>query len=811
MLLSINWLRDYLQKSEVKINPEDLSEKLTMRGLAVEAIKHFSHKLDSVVVGKIVKIEPHPEADKLQITQVLVSAKENDEPITVVCGAKNIDEGDLVPVALPGAILPGEMKIKKSKIRGIESFGMICSGHELGVSEDTDGILQLPKHAKLGQPVAQLLGSAKEDTVLEFELTANRGDCLSVTGLAREIAPLLKTKPREPKPIRFRITPHRTSSIIKVEIEDPNSCFRYVARVLDNIKITESPDWIKERLESVGLRPINNIVDVTNFVMLETGQPLHAFDLRKISSGELRVATCKEPRPFETLTGETVQLEPGDILINDGETPVALAGIVGGANSQIADDTTSIILESASFPPGQIRRTAKRIGINTDSSKRFEKGTDPAMVAFASERAASLLRDSFNANVYHPPIDTNTETVKENTIAVDMRDVLKVTGLPKMSPEHASELLESIGIHSHKRSINILSVKLPSFRPDLHESIDIIEEIARLNGYDAIPQHFPRSPSAYDQLPEHRINLERTIRQLMVSMGFRETIHYSFTSDEILKKYGCTNEKSIALHNPISEEMKVMRPSLLPQLIETYLYNKNRKVNAGRLFELARTYESDDRSDTTARETTRVAGVLAGNLADGSWKQMEIPVDFYHAKGVVETLVRQITTVFLAYEPLKDHPLFHPNRSAELRLGLKVVGYVGEIHPYYRRKIFNSEEPVALFEVNLDALRKYERGVIRFKPLSKFPSISLDLSLLVDSEISSQALIDTIKKAGGELLEEVRLFDVYEGDKLPENKKSLGYHLNFLSHERTLKDEEVNALQERIVQSLAETHNAQLR
>ncbi len=811
MFLSLNWLRDYLQKPDVKIVPEELADKLTMRGLAVAGIKKVAGGLNDVLVGKIVKIDPHPNADRLQVTQVVFSDKPDAETKQIVCGAKNIAVGDIVPVACPGAILPGDFAIKVSAIRGVESHGMICSGKELGVSDESEGILQLPKHAKLGELVARLLGAGQEDTVMEFELTPNRGDCLSVMGLAREIAPLLKTKIRDPKPARFRISPHRTSSIIKVEVTDAIACPRYVARVLDQLKVAESPDWIQTRLQSVGIRPINNIVDITNFVMLEYGQPMHAFDLRRIKSGTLNIGPCKTPQDFTLLSGATVRLEEGDILIMDGDTPVALAGIMGGANSQIEADTTAIVLETATFNPAQIRRTAKRLGLHTDSSKRFEKGVDLATVMIASERAASLLRDGFNAEVYHPPIDTAPEVPKENVLAVDMREIRRVIGLPELSLDHAADLLDTIGIASHKRSLNILQIRIPGYRRDLNDSIDIVEEVARLNGYDSIPLKFPASPAAYDQISESYLDFELRSKNIMQDLGFRETIHYSFTSAEIFKRYGLPVEDAIELKNPISEDMKLMRLSLLPSLLETYLYNRNRKILAQKIFELARVYNKDEKSETGVREIPYLAGVLASGITVPAWNNEPEPVTFYHAKGVVETLVRKMTTVFLAFEPLTNNPMFHPNRSAIVKLGLKEVGRVGELHPFLRQSLVGSDEPIVLFELDLDALKKYERGVIRYKVPSKFPAVELDVALVMDKNVMGGAVIDSIKHTAGALLADASIFDVYEGANLPEGKKSLAFHLSFMSHERTLKDDEIIELKQKVLTAVAEKHGAQIR
>ncbi len=811
MQLSINWLRDYLQKPDVKIVAADLAEKLTMRGIQVGAIRQPSAGLESVVVGRIEKIEPHPNADRLQVTRTIISDEPSAEALQIVCGARNIAEGDLVPVALVGASLPGGIKIKKSAIRGVESSGMLCSANELGIDDKSEGILQLPKHAVLGEPVARLLGGQQEDTIFELELTANRGDCLSILGLAREAAPLLKTKLREPKPPRFRMSQHRTSSIIKVEVDDANLCPRYVARVIDEIKVGESPDWMKQRLDSVGLRSINNVVDITNFVMYEYGQPLHAFDLRRIQSGTVRVGPCKEAQDFTLLDGSVAKLEPGDIMIFDGDRPIALAGIMGGLNSQVEADTTAIVLESATFNSQQIRKTAKRLGLSTEASKRFEKVSDIAVVASASDRAAGLFQDTFNANVYHPAIDTNEFGVKEPVLALDMRDVRRIAGLNNLSAESVSELLESIGISSHRKSANVLSVRLPTFRSDLKESVDLIEEVARLNGYDSIPLKYPLSLGMYDRPDENRFGFERRAKDILVSLGLRETIHYSFTSEENLSRYGLLNENRVVIQNPISEEMKVMRTSLLPSLLETYLYNRNRHITDQRLFEVANIYRLEPKAETKVKETIHGSVLLSGKAVPPSWTSESRNVDFFYAKGVLEALMSQLSTAKLSFEPLASSKLFHPHRSASVKLGPREIGLIGEVHPVIRDNYLKTTEPVVLFEINLGAFRKSERVGVKYKAPSKFPAVELDLAFLVDREISSFSLGEGIRQAGGDLLTEQRIFDAYEGDRIPAGKRSLGFRLGFSSPERTLNDEEVTVLRTRIVETLREKYGAQLR
>ncbi|NDD04236.1 MAG: phenylalanine--tRNA ligase subunit beta [Proteobacteria bacterium] len=502
--------------------------------------------------------------------------------------------------------------------------------------------------------------------------------------------------------------------------------------------------------------------------MLEHGQPLHAFDLRRIESGSIRVGAAKEPRDFTLLSGDTVQIEPGDIVIWDGDRPIALAGIMGGLNSQIEADTTSIVLESAAFDPIQIRKTAKRLGLSTESSKRFEKASDLAAVAAASEKAAMILRDSMNANVYHPPIDTNEYGVKEHILAVDMREVRKITGLPQLTAEHASDLLDSIGISSHKKSPNVLSVRLPSFRQDLKSTIDLVEEVARLNGYEHIPQNLPLSVATFDRLDEISFEFENRSRHILFHLGLREAINYSFISDDLCKTYGFVSDSMVRIKNPISEEMKVLRTSLLP-------------------------------------------GLLSGQHLNPHWSAQTPKVDFYYVKGLVELLVKQLTTVFLSFEPIQNMPLFHPKRAAVIKLGLKEVGYLGEIHPHIRQNVLDTHEPLVAFELNLELLRKYERTAVRYKTPSRFPGVELDLAFVVDRNVAAQTLLESIKHAGGQLLSEVSVFDVYEGETIPQTKKSLAFRLSFMSPERTLQEAEVTSARETIVKAATEKFGAQLR
>ncbi|MBI1861123.1 MAG: phenylalanine--tRNA ligase subunit beta [Deltaproteobacteria bacterium] len=809
MQVSLNWLKDYLAKTDAILDPKVLADKLTMRGISVGRIARCGTSgLESVVVGRIERIDKHPNADRLQVTQVVTEP--NGTPRQIVCGAKNIATGDIVPVALPGTILPGNFEIKLSTIRGVESGGMICSGKELGISDDTEGILQLPKHSQLGQSLSRLLGQQSDDTLLEFELTPNRGDCLSIMGIAREVAPLIGTQLRELKAQKFKSTPHRTSSIISVEVPDPALCPRYVARVIDSFKVLEAPDWIQARLKSVGQRCVNNIVDITNFVMLEYGAPLHAFDLRRIQSGSVRVAECTTPQGFTLLNGQIVQLEPGDILIQDGDRPIALAGIMGGLNTQVEADTTTILLEAATFNPERIRRTAKRLGLLTESSRRYEKGVDPNTVLMASERAAVLIRDAYAANVYHPPIDTLETGATERNIAVDMREVRRIMGMPNFTSDMAADTLSGLGIDSQKKSINIIQVKIPVFRTDLKESIDVIEEIARLFGFEKIPAARPMTSACFDRMNETPYTFPQRAKTALVGLGFSECIHYSFTTDANLEHFARRSSGTIRLKNPISDQFSTMRTSLLPSLIQTYAYNKNRKAPNQRLFEVASRYEASSQSDTQAKETMMAAGLLGGTLTDNSWSSKGETVNFYHIKGAVESFLRTLTNAKPSFVPAASHPAFHPNRSADIFIGALEIGTVGELHPH-ALEILEAPSTVAAFELNLDALQKFERSRVQYVSPSKFPGSEFDIAVLVDKTASAFDLTETIRAHSSSLVTGISVFDVFEGDKVPEGKKSIAFRLTFSSPERTLQEAEVSGLVKRVIDGLAQKHSATLR
>ena len=810
MLLPLSWLQDYFPKLEHPIDAYALAELLTKRGISVPHVRQHA-PFSGVVVGRIEKVEKHPQADRLSLVQVCIDKREAAPLLSIVCGAKNLHEGDMVPVALVGAVLPGNKTITQSTIRGVASDGMLCSGRELQIGDDHEGILQLPKTHPLGESLSRLLGH--DSKVLDIELTTNRGDCLSVLGCAREVAPLLHTKVREPKKEAVSESTHKTSSVIRLDVTDPAACIRYAAMVMDSVKIAESPDWIQQRLLAAGLSPINNVVDVTNFVMWEYGQPLHAFDLRKVESGSIAVRAVAEPFSFALLNGATVQLEPGDICIYDGDRPIALAGIMGGAGSQITPDTTSLLLESAAFPSGQITKTARRLGLLTEAARRYMHGIDYDNVVVALERACGLLRDTACANVYFPALDHYPGKGEPLSLALDMREARQLTGLTHLSTEQAQEALESIGMHPQRKSANVLTVPVPSFRNDIRASVDLVEEVARIVGFDSLPETLPVSSAAFHRLNESGVEFDHKLKRLFVGLGFREIMSYSFLSQNWLRECGFASQRVVTLKRPLSEEMKVLRPSLLPSLLATYGYNRNRQAKQQRLFECATTFEwKNEAQNSEVLETQRVAGLLSGDTLPHSWSKRNVgEVDYYLAKGIVERILRQLTTVF-AQVRLTKHSFFHPRRATSVHLGLREVGVVGMVHPRLLQEWENQAEPVAVFELNLDILKKYMRTLVRYQTPSKYPTTGIDLAFWVSESHEVQPILESIQVAGQPYLKYAELFDIFfSKGAAGEDLKSIAVHLVFGASDRTLLDADVATAQQAIVEVLTQKYAATLR
>ena len=803
MKVTLNWLKEYV---DFDLAAEDLSHRLTMAGLEVDAMEKLGEGLDSVIVARLADVQSHPDADRLTVCAV----ETGTETVQVVCGAKNHKSGDLVALAQPGTVLPGEFKIKKSKIRGQESCGMLCSVKELGLGEEADGILILPVGLPLGQPVFKVLGL--QDVMYEIGLTPNRPDCLSVVGVAREVSAMVDSALQLPEPAIVEST-RKAAEKTSVVIEDPDLCPRYAARLIENVTIGPSPDWMVRRLEAVGMRSINNVVDVTNFVMMELGQPLHAFDFNLLREQRIVVRQAGDGDLFTTLDGQERALLAGDLVICDGVGPVALAGIMGGLNSEVQDDTRDILLESAYFNPVTIRRTSKRLGLHTESSHRFERGTDVDMVPLALDRAAALIAELAGGSVASGRVDVYPQALTPRTVTITAQRTSEVLGL-EIDIEEIRRYLAAIGLNGQPATERAaaLCVTIPNFRPDLEREIDLIEEVARLVGYDHIPVTMPVSSLTCQQLPGH-LSLERKVRDLMSQSGFSEVINYSFFNADCLNKIRLADDdprrQNVRILNPLTEEQSVMRTSLVPSLLETAARNIAYRCEDLALFELRPVFQPENGSELPV-ETLRLCAVLAGRREPLGWAQSEARADFYDMKGVIEQLLATLRIGPVTWQAAHDEPYYHPGKSCALYLGERLIGTVGELHP---EVLFNFDLGASAILCDLDVEALFELGCekVQFKPLSRYPDVQRDSAFLVDAEVSAQEVFAVLDSVRIKDLESIALFDVYAGEGIPPGKKSLAIRACYRALDRTLTDEQIQNMHGKLIKAMEKQLGAELR
>lgn len=801
MIVTHNWLKEFV---DFHLEADDLAHRLTMAGLEVDGMEKIGDGLDSVIVARLASVEPHPDADRLTVCQV----ETGSETLQVVCGARNHRRGDLVALAQVGSVLPGDFKIKKSKIRGQESRGMLCSEKELGLAEESEGILILPAELPLGTPVFAALGL--KDVRFELGLTPNRADCLSIVGVAREVAAMVDQPLRLPRPAlaeQGAAIEEQTS----VTIEEPQLCPRYAARLIRGVTIGPSPDWLVRRLESVGQRSINNVVDVTNYVLMELGHPLHAFDFNLLRDKRIVVRRASDGETFTTLDSQTRTLTANDLTICDGEGPVALAGIMGGENSEIQPDTVDILLESAYFNPGAIRRTSKRLGIHTESSHRFERGADIAMVPVALDRAAGLIAEVAGGAIAQGVIDNYPQPQVPGAIELSTQRTNAILGL-ELTPDRIGKLLRSIGLEVNASgNDDLLQVTLATFRPDLEREIDLVEEVARLNGYDQIPVTMPKSRIVCHVPPLHVERLGQ-VREFLVGAGFSEVVNYSFVAPGVLDKIRLAPDdprrQLVAILNPLNEEQSVMRTSLVPSLLETVARNLAYRSRDLNLFELRPVFFPGDEELPCERQ--HLAGAICGRRAPEGWSQTAEYVDFFDLKGTVEGLLAQFRVNGVEWDAAISEPFLHPGKSATLRCGTVRLGVVGEVHPAVLAD-YEIEERVFLLDLDLEAIFSQAREFPGIRPLSRFPDISRDSALLVAEEISAGEILRAVEGVRSKLVEDVILFDVYRGTGVPEGQKSVGIRVRYRSADKTLTDDEIQAAHGRIVKVLENELGARLR
>jgi len=814
MKVSLSWLREYIP---IDLDPQEISDRLTMAGLEVDGVESLYDYLGNVVVGQVVQAKQHPNADKLTCCAVDVG---KEELSSIVCGAPNVREGMYVACALPGAVLPGDFKIKKSKLRGEPSHGMLCSAAELMLADDTAGIMDIEGQFVAGTPLESAL--KLDDAVFEIDLTPNRPDCLSLIGVAREIGAFTEPRNKVTLPdVTFpeaQMDSRRIHDFVTVEIEDPQLCPRYTAGMLFDVTVGPSPLWLKQRLEAVGLSSVNNVVDITNFVMMETGQPLHAFDYDNIAKNKIIVRTAGKPGDgpleFTTLDSKVHKLDPEMLMICDGEKPVGIAGVMGGENSEITDATTRVLVESAYFNPVSIRRTAKRTGVSSDASHRFERGVDPEGTMFALKRAVSLMAQLCSATIAKDVIDENP--VKAQPVTIDLSpEALNVRLGTSFSPDETARILASVGFGVNKKDDGGLQVHVPSFRVDVARPEDLSEEVARLWGYNKIETSYPLVKAQGRPLAD-RLVLRGKIRRAMAGFGFCEAINYNFIRRDACERMGIEDPdkrtRMVEILNPISDQMAVLRTSIVPGLLESMARNTAQQVDTLQLFEVGKIFY-DKAPGEQPEEVEVVGGVITGYRWDQTWYSKKEAVDFFDLKGGVQGLLDslQISDVLYERTDAGTCPYFEPGYGARVVKDGLVLGTLGKIASDVG-VAFGLKQDAYLFDLDMDSLEKALPQAIQAVGLPKFPSISRDMTFIVSKRVEVGAMMDTIstfaQKQG--LVEDYFLFDVFEGRNIGEDKKSLSFRIVYRSASKTLTEKNIKKIHDQLSQKLINDFKAGL-
>ena len=790
MKISEKWLREW---ANPPIDSEALVHQLTMAGLEVDSVESARPSFDGVVVAEVISCEKHPDADKLNLCRV---DDGSGAPVQVICGARNVRAGLKVAFARVGAQLPG-LRIKKAKLRGVESFGMICSESELQLSEDSDGIMELPADAPIGRDLGDYLDL--DDNLIEIDLTPNRGDCLSIQGVARE---LVANNDITLTPVTIAPRAAAIDDRFELELLDPEACPHYAGRIIRNIDATATtPLWMKEKLRRSGLRPISPVVDVTNFVMMELGQPMHGFDLDRINGG-IRVRAAEEGEQLTLLDGNTVECRGDTLVIADHDKALALAGIMGGLDSSVQDGTRNILLESAFFTPSRIAGKARSYGLHTDSSHRFERGVDPQLQIRALERATALLLDIVGGEA-GPVVSRRIEEQLPSRPTITLRHarVKRLLGI-EINAERIGKILERLDMKV-ERNGDDWRVTAPSWRFDIAIEADLIEEVGRIYGYDRIPGTRQAAHLAMSSFSETGVSANR-LRDALTARGYFEAITYSFVSPE-LQQLLHPGQKTLSLANPISADMSEMRTRLLPGLIQAVRHNLNRQQNRVRLFETGLCFIPDTGNELL--QIPHLAGVITGPAEPEGWTGERRSVDFYDIKGDLQSLMQLADADAFAFRP-SEEPILHPGQGADVWYRERKVGFLGALHPALLDQL-NIDQPLFLFEIEQQALARHP--LPRFQELSRYPSIRRDLALLVDAATAADSLLETIADIGDEKIRDAFVFDVYTGEELTNNRKSVALGLILQDFSRTLTDQEVEESVSAVLNALEQKHNAVLR
>ncbi len=795
MRVSYDWLLDYIDPG---ISAEELAGRLTLSGIEVGAVERFGPSLPGVVVGQVTSINPHPGRSNL----VLVDADVGDKNFNIVCGAKNMQVGDKVAVAKPGSELPGPRLIEEAILYGVSSSGMICSARELDLDlGKEDEILILDQSSVIGEPVDQVLGF--DDLILHLELTPNRADCLSMIGVAHEVAALTGAEVKLPSLLPPEIETD-INDVIKITVEDTDLCPRYTARVVRGVVIGKSPLWMQLRLLKADIRPISNVVDITNYVMWEFGQPLHAFDLQLLKNNEIVVRRARQDEILVTLDGVERKLDSDALVIVDGRVPVGLAGVMGGEDTEITGSTTEVLIEAANFNPTSIRCTARRYNLPSEASQRFEKGVNPEAAIRAQDRTAILLSELAEGKVLKGIIDHNVSLLQQQKIKVNPGRINKILGL-NIPGSEIRAILAKLGFSVHQKGEGgLLEVTVPLRRADVTLEEDIAEEVVRLFGYDKVPVTLPRGELLENRESEEE-RLQSMIRAILTAGGYYECINYSFINPANLVQLRLPDDDirmhAIPVRNPFSEEQAVMRTTLLPGMLKVIQHNLSHRELNQMLFEIGSVYEPESLPlEKLPAEKVMLSLAATGLIPEPNWVIPSGETDLFTLKGVLETLFSRLQIENVDFNP-QAVPFSHPTRCAVISANGRELGFLGQLHPEVAEE-WEISQPVIVCEIDLSVLIGLANLVPKVVPLPRYPAAKRDLALVVSRDISALQLEKAIREAGGGLISQVKLFDLYEGKQIPEGERSLAYSITFRCEERTLTDAEVNKAQEKIEKAL---------
>ena len=800
MKIPYSWLKEFI---DTHLSPAQAQEALTMAGVEVSSCRFLGEGLDSVVTARILEMRPHPDADRLSLCKVT----DGSTTFGIVCGAINMKAGDAVALAKIGARLPNGIEIKKAKIRGQASEGMLCSEQELKLAEASAGIMILPEDTVPGIPLADALGLS--DWLLEVEITPNRGDCLSVLGVAREIASITGEKVVLPD-VSFPEEGEPIGNLVRVDVSDPDLCPRYTARAISGVTIAPSPDWMRRRLALCGIRPINNIVDVTNYLLLEVGQPMHAFDLDRLGGARIDVRAPKEPLTFTTLDGSERKIDPGMLLIRDGEGPVAVAGVMGGANSEVVDGTTRVVFESAHFSPSSIRRTAKRLGLSSESSYRFERGVDPSGTVYAAERAVSLLSRFAPLSVAKGVIDIGAENVTPRMVPFRPERATRIMGRV-YAPEACREIFARLGFPVAENGAGTWSVTVPTHRFDIEREIDLVEEVARLSGYDSIPTTYPESKAPDFSRDDRFVDIQERAFDFLRGRGFSQAVNFSFVGgrkwERLAEFLGFDPADAVRLVNPISDDTTLMRPHLLTGLLSNAADNVRRFIDDVRLYEGGKAFGKSYVEGHL--EEARLGVILCGKRLPGDWSGADATADFFDMKGVVEPLLLHLCASPIHVVPTRLRPFFEEGKAADILRDGEVVGWFGAIRKELLEE-YALTGPVFYGEIRLAKATAGPPPTGRYAPLPKFPPVFRDVACVFPAGVPVGDVLSMVREVSPEV-EEAGVFDIFTGEKIGDGNKSVGIRVKLQSLDRTLTEAEVHSIHSKIVNLLENRFGGKIR